>query len=463
MLYQAAHDYNRTDNSAYYTYNRLTNFSAAGSTMTCDATTLKTTVGSQTVASSSYTVSWPAGSGATKYELQEGSKATLTSFSDGAEDADAMYENWFIGGPVARDSGGSHSGSYSYSMLFGDTSVQSLTLRRPFKVTASTVISFYLWSHIYQDNGYLKCQLSNDDGNTWKTLLTTYNSSTVDNTLYSFNNAAIVAAGISTGETCLLRFIVNLEYGLGWASWPAWGYALDDLSITGTEMDGYDSWTTLDNNVTATSYALSGKSHGIHAYRVRAFANAAWQGYGPEGEVTVNNSPAAANLALTAAKNSSATFALGKYGSDADGDSLTVTFSGFSQGGGASYSGGTITYTPASNVTGTETFTYTITDAYGASASGTVTATVSAPSGSGGNILSATYNSGNQTTAITFAGIPGATYAVQYTTDLAGAWTQVGGNVALPAIGQSSAGRATVIQTSAPSSAFYRTIYVSGP
>lgn len=464
MLYQAAHDYNRTDSSTYYSYSRLANFSAAGSTMTCDVSSLKTTAGSQTVASSSYTVSWPACSEATKYELQEGARTTLTSFSDGAEEEDAMYENWSIGGTVKRDSGGSHAGSYSYSMLSSGASVQSLTLRKSFTVTASTAISFYLWSHIYQDNGYLKCQISNDGGNTWQTLLTTYNSSAVNNTLQSFNNAAIAAAGISTGDTCILRFIVNIEYGLGWSAWPAFGYALDDISITGTEMDGYDSWTTLDDNVTETEYDLTGKAHGIHAYRVRASVNSTWQDYGPEGEVTVNNSPAAADLTLAAAKNGSATFPLGKYGNDPDGDALTVTFSSFSQGGQASYDNGTITYTPAPGVQGTETFTYTITDAFGASVSRTVTATVSPPAGSGANILSAIYDSENQTATITFAGIPGATYTLQFTTDLDSAsWTPVGDNVALPPLGESSAGRATVIQTSAPSSAFYRTIYVSGP
>lgn len=177
--------------------------------------------------------------------------------------------------------------------------------------------------------------------------------------------------------------------------------------------------------------------------------------------------PLAADLALALVTNTPATFPLAKYASDPESYALTVSFSGFSDGGTASYDGvsGLVTYTPASNFSGTETFTYTVSDPYGNLASATVTATVSAPSGSGANILSATYDSGTQKAAITFAGIPGATYALEYTTDLnAGTWTQVGNNVTLPAIGQPSAGVATVIQSSAPSStAFYRTVYVSGP
>ncbi len=460
MLYQATHDYNRSDDSAYYSYNRLNNFSAAGSTMTFDATTLRTTVGYQTVASSDYTVSWQACSEATNYEIQEGAKATLTSFSDGAEDEDAMYNDWHNGGAVQRDSGGAHEGSYSYSMLASRGSVQSLTQQKQFKVTASTVVSFYVMSHISSGNGSIKCQISADSGDTWLTLST---DTGYINTWASrsYNYAALHALGIAENDMCILRFIVDIERASGWDTFPAWGFAVDDITITGVEIDGYVSWTTLASDVAATSYDVSGQSHGIHAYRVRAYANNVWQDYGTEGEVTVNNAPVAADLTLAAAKNGSATFPLGKYGRDPDGDALSVSFSGLSPGDQASYADGTITYTPASDVTGDRTFTYTLTDAYGASVSRTITATVSAAAGSAGNILSASYNAGTAT--ITFAGIPGATYTLQYTEDLITWNPVVDGTVTLPAMGQASAGKATVTQSSAPATAYYRTVYVSGP
>lgn len=467
MIYQSGALYNRTDSSASYSYNRLNNFSAAGSTMTCDVTALRAGIGSQTTASPDYTVSWPACSTATQYEIQEGTKTTLTTLSDGAEDEDAMYDNWYLAGTVKRSTAGSRSGSYSYALQYYDgskwgSSVQSLTMRKSFKVNSGTVIAFYAMSHLVSGNGYLKCQVSNDSGDTWKTLgtLSGYINSWSS---YSYNYTALSAAGINAGDVCLLRFVANFEVVSYYNGFPLAGFAVDDISITGTEMDGYSGWTTLNNTVTATSYAVTGGTHGLHAYRVRAYANATWQGYGPEGEVTVNSAPAAASLDLAAPRNGSATFALGKYGDDPDGDALTVSFSGFNQGGQASYANGTITYTPASNVTGTETFTYTITDAFGAMSSGTVTVTVSAPAGSGANILAANYNAGNGTATIKFAGIPGAAYRLEYTTDLS-TWTQVGSNVTLPAIGQPSAGVSTVVQDPAPApSAYYRTVYVSGP
>lgn len=293
MLYQAV-AYNRTSNTAFYSYNTLSNFSAAVATMTCDIRSLKTTLGNQTTNSSSYTVSWPACSQATQYEIQEGVKATLTNFSDGAEDEDVTYNNWYLAGTVKRDSSGKRSGSYSYAMhqYYGNwgSSVQSLTMRNPLKVTSSTVISFYLMSHLSSGYGYLKCQISNDGGNTWKTL-GTYDGFIDPWSLRSYNYAAINAAGISAGDLCLLRFVANFESANGWSAFPGYGYAVDDISITGTEMSGYSNWATLSNSVPGTSYGVSGKSDGVYAYRVRTYANGVWQGYGSEGEVTADLPP----------------------------------------------------------------------------------------------------------------------------------------------------------------------------
>ncbi len=295
MMYQAA-AYNRSDNSTYYSYNRLNNFSAAGSSMTCDASTLKTVVNSQTSPCGGYTVSWAASSQATKYEIQEGSHAILTSFSDGAEDEDAMYENWYMSGTVQRDTGGKRSGSYSYAMhqVYGGkwySSVQSLTMRKPFKVNTGTVISLYLMSHLSSGYGDLKCQISNDSGNTWKTL-GAYNGYIDPWSLRSYNYTALNAQGINAGDVCILRFVANFEAAWGWSAFPGYGFVLDDISITGTEIAGYGGWTTLNNNVTATSYRITGKPTGVYAYRVRAYANATWQGYGSGGETTVQDTQA---------------------------------------------------------------------------------------------------------------------------------------------------------------------------
>jgi len=291
MRYQAA-AYTRSDNPGYYSYLRVTDFSAAASNMSCTIQSLKTTVGSQAVSTSAYTVSWAPCSQATHYEIQEGARVTLTGFSDGAESEDALYENWHLSGTVRRSSIGKRSGSYSYVMQVYDgadwlSPVQSLTLQKPFKVGSGTVVSFYLKSHLHEDGGTLTCEISKDNGNTWTTL-NTYNGYVDTWTASSFNYAALNAKGILAGDACLIRFVMNAEQAYGWSGFPDYGFALDDIAVTGTEIDGYGDWATLDNAVTASAYAVASRTNGVYVYRVRAYANATWQEYGAEGEVSVS-------------------------------------------------------------------------------------------------------------------------------------------------------------------------------
>jgi len=292
MLYQSA-SYNRSDNTGFYSYLRVTNFSAAGNVMSCNIQTLKTTVGNQTVFSSGYNVSWAACSQASQYEIQEGVRTNLTGLSDGAESEDAMYDNWHLSGNARRTNAGWRSGTYSYLFQYYSYSanlwylpVQALTLQKPFTVTAGTAVSFYLMSHLWADAGALKCQISKDNGDTWYTL-GSYNGYINSWTQYSFSYAALNAQGINIGDSCVIRFVLSTEYGLGWSGFPEVGVAVDDISITGVTIDGHDGWTTLANNVTGTSYAVPARTNGVYAYRVRAYANAAWQGYGSVGETTV--------------------------------------------------------------------------------------------------------------------------------------------------------------------------------
>ena len=199
MRYQTAY-YSRPDSSTYYTYNRLNTFSATGNTMTYTASTLKPIVDSQTVGTSGYTVNWGACSNATQYEIQEGSPVTLTSFSDGGETEDDMFDKWYLSGTVLRSSGGARtvptvmSCSLDAATSIWYSSVQSLTQRTPFTVTASTSISFYMRSSLDSSAGYMKCQISKDGGNTWLTL-GTYNGYVNSWTLRSINYAALNAVG----------------------------------------------------------------------------------------------------------------------------------------------------------------------------------------------------------------------------------------------------------------------------
>ncbi len=291
MMYQAAHYYNRTDSSASYSRVRLNTFSAAQSTMTYSVSTVKPTVSSQSVTTPGYTVNWGTCTNATKYEIQEGTAVTLTSFSDGAENEDAMYENWNLSGTVRRDNGGARTGSYSYAMhrYYGGkwySSVQALSMRKPFKVLSGTTVSFYLISHLGSGNGYMKCQISNDSGNTWKTL-GTYSGYIDPWSLRSYNYASMNAVGINLNDQCILRFVANFEHTSGWSAFPGYGYAVDDISITGTEIPSYGNWVSLNNNVVTNSYAITGKTSGVYAYQVQAYCDSAWRGFGELGTTTV--------------------------------------------------------------------------------------------------------------------------------------------------------------------------------
>ncbi|MCX7625318.1 MAG: hypothetical protein N2Z21_03800, partial [Candidatus Sumerlaeaceae bacterium] len=288
MMYQTYHAYNRPNNAAFYSYINIPTFSAAGSPMSYGLLTLRPTVEQLTAGPPTppwFNVQWGACTNAVWYQIEESSPTYVASFFDGAENDDEIYANWSFGGTARRSAGGAKSGSYSFAMEYG-ASVQSLTMRNPFQLLSGTTVSFYVMSHIAAGFGYLACQVSNDGGATWKTL-GTYSGYIDPWTLYSYTAANITALGISLNDWCLLRFVSNTEYGWGWSPFPAWGFAGDDISIVGTSVAGFGNWTVLSNNHPVTFYQVNGKPNGTYSYRVRAFANGAWQGYGRTGDVTV--------------------------------------------------------------------------------------------------------------------------------------------------------------------------------
>lgn len=304
MLYQAAHAYNRIDDSRSYSRIALSGFSAPGSTMTMDVATLRTVVPNQTVHEADYTVSWPACTQVMKYEIQEGSASNATTFADGAENAEAIIENWCVAGDVQVTALGKRSGSASYLMQLYNGSnwcstVQSLTMRNPFVITTLTSISFYVMAHMVPGNATLKCEISVDEGATWK-ILASYGAAAVDPwALQAFNFAALQGKGVAAGDSCRLRFVADLEYPYSYVGFPLYGFAIDDLSITGISIPGNGNWITLANNLTGTTYPITGKADGAYAYRVRAYANGVWQGYGSEGVTTVDLAPVVTSVTST--------------------------------------------------------------------------------------------------------------------------------------------------------------------
>jgi len=104
--------------------------------------------------------------------------------------------------------------------------------------------------------------------------------------------------------------------------------------------------------------------------------------------------------------------------SDPDGD--TIVFSGVAPN---STYGGTVTsssdwvfYTPAAGFTNADTFTYTISDGYGGTSIGSVTVNVKSDNSQPQNF--AIEDLGNGSFGLTFTGIPGRTYRIQYTEQL---------------------------------------------
>ncbi|HLP00646.1 MAG TPA: M6 family metalloprotease domain-containing protein [Opitutaceae bacterium] len=286
LLYQPGSQYARSSASATRTWLRLSDFSAASTTATFEVATLRTAVPEQTETDRDFILAWPACSTSSYYELQEGEPVTLTAFADSAEDDETAFENWVLSGTAARSSGGARTGSYSYALIPG-SSVQAITLRQPFTYQAGTTISYYLLSKLVANCGTLRCQVSNDDGLTWTTLRTDNGGYIGTWSQRTITAAQLATAGLIVGDSCRLRFVANFERVYGYSGFPQYGFALDDITIAGTAIASHGNWTTLSSANFATSFAITGKASGLYAYRVRNFANGAWQPYGPAAEVVV--------------------------------------------------------------------------------------------------------------------------------------------------------------------------------
>ena len=136
----------------------------------------------------------------------------------------------------------------------------------------------------------------------------------------------------------------------------------------------------------------------------------------------VNTPPVASNTTTSVTENTSLVLSVAKLLSlayDADGDSLSITSAGPTSTNGPADNvvldnvAGTITYTPATDFVGTDMFSFVVSDTYGGSSTGTVLVTVTSASVPSPNIVVPPAYS-NGTFSVTFAGIPGYTYTIQY-------------------------------------------------
>jgi len=290
MVYQVGSQYNRTDTPSSYTRIRMSAFSPSGATMSYTLQTVVPVPSSQNIAAKNYAVSWTAASDATDYELQEATPGTVVVFNDGAEDPASLFENWNSTGLARRSAGSAKSGSYSYMLASKDETnslflsfIQSLQTRAAFKVTPSTSLGFSVMSHISTGRGYLRVELSKNNGATWLPLdnISNYFDPWTQKT---YNASQLVAAGINVGDTCLLRFVGHIQDIFGWSGYPNYGFALDDIALSGIEMAGQPTWTTIATGLTSTAYAISNKPPGTYSYRVRARIGGTWQPWSPAAD-----------------------------------------------------------------------------------------------------------------------------------------------------------------------------------
>ena len=141
---------------------------------------------------------------------------------------------------------------------------------------------------------------------------------------------------------------------------------------------------------------------------------------GASGSARINPAPGA--FAISTAKNTAATFGAFKLVSVASdaGVTLSVTAvnSPSTQGGTVSLAGGNLTYTPATDYTGSDSFTYTLSDGVGGSSTGTVNVTVNAANTG----VTITPQDAGGYAAFTASGMAGTNYVVQISTNLS-TWT----------------------------------------
>lgn len=142
---------------------------------------------------------------------------------------------------------------------------------------------------------------------------------------------------------------------------------------------------------------------------------------------------------------------------DPDGDTLTITaVSPTSPNGGSIYLADSwVHYVPAAGFTNTDTFTYTIDDGHGGTSVGTITVNIKTDDTTGSNQIGNIQVLGPNSYRITFGGIPGRTYSIQYTESLGSpyTWLPLGTATADPA------GKMTFDDNSASPLRLYRTVY----
>jgi len=244
-----------------------------------------------------YNATWTSSAGATQYELQEATTTTVTAYSDNCDDEARFRGDWTALGLVRRVVPPSEGDSVYVAQFYDPgtstwyDSFYSLKLRKRFRVTTSTTISYSIKYGFYSSGkdanvGYFQIRRVTDAA--WTTL-----SRFTDYGLAGWNAWTETSGELApfVGSECEVRFIAINNVGTvwTWANWPYDGFAIDDFSINSAQMVDY-SWTTLSTSATSP-YAISKGSGGAWFYRVRAYSGGQWRDWSNVDGVRVALSP----------------------------------------------------------------------------------------------------------------------------------------------------------------------------
>ncbi|MBU0640688.1 MAG: immune inhibitor A [Planctomycetes bacterium] len=194
-----------------------------------------------------YTISWTQknpDAGATKYALQE--LTGLSKLTDGAESGTG---NWTMQ-QFSRTTSRKHSGSYSFKAASGDEVIAAMTTTDPLPVETGDTLSFWTWYNIEIDWDMAIVEVS-VDGRFYDILDMFTGSSNWTQKTYSLDAYA--------GQSVYIRFRYTTD-----AAVTEEGFYVDDIYPVAS----WASITTLDNNITGTSYPITGRSDGEYYYRV---------------------------------------------------------------------------------------------------------------------------------------------------------------------------------------------------
>ncbi len=155
---------------------------------------------------------------------------------------------------------------------------------------------------------------------------------------------------------------------------------VDSASLTAVLATGPASGVLNLNPNGSFSYTPNANFNGSDAFTYRA-SDGALSSVPATVSITVtavNDAPVAVNDTLVTDEDTAGSVTVVANDSDADGDTLVVSAASNGANGSVSFSGGSVTYTPAANFSGSDAFGYTVSDGNGGTATATVAVTVTA-------------------------------------------------------------------------------------